>query len=56
MTRSLTTLTGLLLAGAAQAHPGHGMPGNFHWHATDAFGLALVVAAAAGAWWWVRRK
>jgi hypothetical protein len=49
-----TTLA--LLAAAAQAHDGHGLPGPSHWHATDTVGLLLVLALAAGAWWLSRRK
>ena len=40
-----------LLAGTnlAQAHGGHGLPGQSHWHASD---VALVLAAVAvlGLW------
>ena len=42
------------LAPQAWAHRGHGMPGETHWHATDAFGLVLVIAGAVAiaiAWW-----
>ena len=35
---------------SAQAHEGHGLGGGAHWHATDTFGLALVVAVAVLAW------
>ena len=44
-----------LLAGAklAQAHPGHGLPGGSHWHASD---VALVLAAAAALGLWLARR
>jgi hypothetical protein len=41
---------------AASAHEGHGLPGARHWHATDAFGLVLVVVAAAALLWWRGRR
>lgn len=40
---------------AARAHEGHG-PANPHWHASDLFGIALIVAVAAGLFWFSRRK
>ena len=40
----------------AQAHEGHGMAGATHWHATDAWGLALLGAAVALALWLRRGK
>ena len=42
-----------LHAGLAAAHEGHGLP-NPHWHASDLFGIALVVGVLAVALW--RRK
>lgn len=40
-----------LLAGPVLAHPGHGLEGASHWHATDVFGwLALGVAVAVAIW------
>jgi hypothetical protein len=47
--------TAFLAAGPALAHPGHGLPGTAHWHASDAWGL-LLVAAVAAALWLARRK
>jgi hypothetical protein len=46
----------LLLAGTAlaQAHPGHGLPGLSHWHASDV-ALLLAVVGAVGLWL-ARRK
>jgi hypothetical protein len=38
----------------AWAHDGHGLDGS-HWHASDAFGLALVAAVVA-LWLFSRRK
>ena len=26
----------------AHAHPGHGMPGDFHWHSTDVWGFIVA--------------
>ena len=48
--------TSALAASTALAHEGHGLPGLSHWHASDVFGLVMVVAAAAGLWWFSRRK
>ena len=39
------------LASQAFAHPGHGMPGDLHWHATDVAGLVFVFVGAAIAIW-----
>jgi hypothetical protein len=41
---------------AAIAHEGHGLPGTIHWHATDAWGFAVVAALAALAIWSSRDK
>jgi len=51
------TTAAVLLATAtlAHAHEGHG-PANPHWHASDLFGIALIVAVAAGLLWFSRRK
>jgi hypothetical protein len=46
----------LAAAAGAWGHEGHGMPDASHWHASDTFGLALVVALAALALWWSARK
>ena len=45
MKKSLLTAAALLLAGAAQAHSGHGAA-PWHWHATDTAGLLAVAAIA----------
>jgi MYXO-CTERM domain-containing protein len=39
----------------AAAHDGHG-PTGAHWHATDAWGFAVVGALAVAALWFARRK
>jgi hypothetical protein len=39
-----------LQPGLAAAHEGHGLP-NPHWHASDLFGIALVVGVLAAAFW-----
>jgi hypothetical protein len=44
------------LAGLAQAHEGHGLPGASHWHASDTVGYVVLVAVIAAAWWSTRRK
>jgi hypothetical protein len=49
-------LPAAVFTGAARAHEGHGLPGAAHWHATDTFGLVLVVALGAAAVAWSRRK
>ncbi len=56
MTRTLLAVLLLLATTLAQAHPGHGLPGPSHWHATDVLGYVLLAAVAAGAAWWFRRK
>jgi hypothetical protein len=57
MKRTLWTSAALaLLAGTAQAHEGHGLPGTSHWHAGDTLGLLLLAALAAGLWLFIRRK
>ncbi len=43
-----------LLAGAAQAHDGHGLFGA-HWHATDTLGF-VALAVGVGAAIWLSRK
>lgn len=52
--RHLALSLALLHAGLAAAHEGHG-PSNPHWHASDLFGVALVVGLIAVALW-KRRK
>lgn len=52
--RRLALATALMHAGLAAAHEGHGLD-NPHWHASDLFGIALVVGIAALALW-ARRK
>ena len=51
--RHLVPIALLLHAGIAAAHEGHG-PANPHWHASDLFGIALVVGVIAVVLW--RRK
>ena len=45
----------LLLPALALAHEGHG-PAGAHWHATDAWGFAMVGVLLAAALWFGRRK
>jgi hypothetical protein len=53
----LRTLPLLLGPALAQAHPGHGLPGPSHWHASDVLSfLAGVAATAALALWFNRKK
>jgi hypothetical protein len=49
-----TLLVSCLLASGAWAHDGHAMPTEFHWHATDVLGLAVVLGLAALAIWFTR--
>ncbi len=54
----MKTLTSVLLAlscGTSLAHDGHGLNGS-HWHASDAFGYAVLGMAVALAVWAARRK
>ncbi|MBE7366889.1 hypothetical protein [Ramlibacter pallidus] len=39
------------LAATAQAHPGHGIAADTHWHASDAWGFVLVGALVLLAIW-----
>jgi hypothetical protein len=51
-------LLSLLLIGASSAllaHPGHGEAADLHGHASDLFGLVLVLALAFWAWHQRRR-
>ena len=52
----LLTVAALAVSPAAWAHSGHGLGDGTHWHATDAWGLALVLALGAAALWLGRRK
>jgi hypothetical protein len=53
MKQTIALIAGLPLA--ALAHEGHGMEGS-HWHATDLWGFAVLLALAAAALWWHGRK
>ena len=46
----------LLLAAGVQAHDGHGLGGDAHWHAVDAVGFVGAAVAVAAVWWLGRRK
>ena len=52
----LATALSAALPALAQAHGGHGLPGESHWHATDLWGVVLIVAVLAAALSSVRRK
>ena len=53
--KPLLAISALLLAGMAQAHTGHGLPGSAHWHASDTLPL-LGLAAACVVGLWLNRK
>ncbi|MBI3368697.1 MAG: hypothetical protein HY021_09735 [Burkholderiales bacterium] len=56
MKKRMTLLAALLCCSASVlAHSGHGMPGEVHWHASDALVL-LAVAAAIGLGLWLSRR
>lgn len=40
---------------AALAHEGHGLSGA-HWHATDLWGFAALLAAIGALAWWSRKR
>jgi len=40
----------------ALAHPGHGLDAPLHWHASDAWGYALLAAIVLAGLWLGRRK
>ena len=54
--RTLSPLAAALLATAAQAHEGHGLPGSHHWHTQDVLTLLGLAAAVLGVAWYLRRK
>ena len=53
--KSLFATVAVSAAALAQAHTGHGTATAAHWHASDAWGLALI-AAALGVALWTRRS
>ena len=55
MKKIVISITSCIAAAPALAHPGHGMPGEMHWHATDAAGLVFVGVAALAAIWFANR-
>ena len=56
MNKHLMTLGGLACAGFVQAHEGHGLPGQSHWHADDvAVLLTLVAVLGLGRWLFGRK-
>lgn len=57
---TLTAAAPVALSGislSALAHPGHAAHAAeaFHWHASDLFGLAIVIGLGLGALWLARR-
>ena len=58
----MNAISKLLIFGAAVAptlavaHDGHGMPSVMHFHASDAWGFAMLAAVAVGVFWLARRK
>lgn len=46
----------LIAAGAAHAHPGHGIPQEWHWHPTDTVGFLVVAVLAGLALWFAGKK
>ncbi len=42
--------------GWALAHDGHGMPSTMHFHASDAWGFAMLAAVAVGVFFLARKK
>jgi len=55
MKKHFAALGGLVGAGLAQAHEGHGPSGWSHWHASDV-GVLLALAAAIGLGLWLSRR
>ena len=56
LTSTLLSAAALAISPAAWSHSGHGLGEGTHWHATDAWGLALALAVGAAALWLGRRK
>jgi hypothetical protein len=58
----MNTRTNLLLAslvaapGVALAHEGHGMPNALHFHASDAWGFAMLAAVAVAVFFIAKKK
>ena len=52
--KSTLICAALLMAAAAHAHPGHGMPSAFHLHG-ELILAAVVAVCGVGLWWMVRR-
>ena len=53
--KALLCAAALTACAFAQAHTGHGMAGQ-HWHATDAWGFALLGAVVVATLWFNRGK
>ena len=58
----MSTLTKYFVASAmavpalSLAHDGHGMPSAMHFHASDAWGFAMLAAVAVAVFWIARKK
>jgi hypothetical protein len=56
-TRTNLLITGLAtLPGVALAHDGHGMPSAMHFHASDAWGFAMLAAVAVAVFFIAKKK
>ena len=55
MNKLLTASALALVSGLAPAHVGHSFA-HPHWHASELFGLALMLGCAAAAFWLWRKK
>ena len=55
MNKLLTASALALVSWLASAHVGHGFA-HLHWHASELFGLALMLGCAAAAFWLWRKK
>ena len=54
LTRGLIALSVSLTSTLCLAHEGHGMPGQSHWHDTDAWGFVAIGALAMAGYSWFK--
>jgi hypothetical protein len=53
---SLLIFAATVVPTSATAHDGHGIPSTMHFHASDAWGFAMLAAVAVGVFFLARKK